>query len=116
MHEDDDNNDYDPETLPDEIREGLAEIFNIAAGVADLQVEAASAENIYLLMGALSDYFGISISYIPDDFGDFETAPVETRFVDASTTAPQTTTSSIQVNDKDGPMPDRDFGDSTDSV
>ena len=48
MHEDDDNNDYDPETLPDEIREGLAEIFNIAAGVADLQVEAASAENTFL--------------------------------------------------------------------
>lgn len=113
MHEDE-NNDYDPETLPDEIREGLAEIFNIAAGVADLQVEAESAESIYALMGALSDYFGISISYISDDM---EPAAVETRFVDASSRPPQTTSSIIEVNDlDDGPQPDRDFGDNTDSV
>ena len=56
------DDDFDPETLPDEIREALAEVFNLAAGVAELQVDQSHADHIYDLMGSLAEYFGISVS------------------------------------------------------
>ena len=98
------DDDFDPETLPDEIREALAEVFNLAAGVAELQVDQSHADHIYDLMGSLAEYFGISVSVIPD-----QDLVVETRFVDASDTAPSESTTKFTITDK--PEPDRDFGD-----
>lgn len=100
------DDDFDPETLPDEIREALAEVFNLAAGVAELQLDQSHADHIYDLMGALAEYFGISVSVIPDQDQDLA---VETRFVDASDTAPAESTTKFTITDK--PEPDRDFGD-----
>tara|TARA_B110000503_G_scaffold121966_1_gene186068 strand:+ start:6042 stop:6386 length:345 start_codon:yes stop_codon:yes gene_type:complete len=102
---DDDEDTFNPEQLPDDIRSALAEVFNLAAGVADLQADDASATSIYDLLNALSEYFGIEVGYVDD--GEL---PMGIHFVDASDDLDDQNVQ-IQITDKkDLPKPDRDFG------
>jgi competence protein ComGC len=93
--------------IPEEVKLALAEILNLASGVAEMQADDAAHAAIYDLLDSVAEYFEI------DHQRPLVEEAVETGFTDASTSAANDNPIEIVVrgeSDDDLPQPDRDFG------
>lgn len=96
--------------IPNEIREALAEVLNLASAVAELQGDEAHYEALYALLDSVAEYFDIDHQR---PIGH-EEGPIETGFVDGSNVPPVQPSVEVRIrNTPDNdvpPAPDRDFG------
>lgn len=102
--------------LPESVQLALAEILNLAAEVAEMQLDEDSRQGIYDLLDSVAGYFEIDshrieLEYELEEEDDEHSAPtreIPTRIVDASS-APPRRGYSIDIMGEDTPLPDRDF-------
>lgn len=85
--------------IPEDVRQALAEVLNLASAVAELQGDEAHYEALYALLDSVAEYF---------DIDHQRPEPVQTGFVDGSDVPPQTP-EQVRVRPRDEPGPDREF-------
>jgi len=112
----DDYEDNEDFNIEDVLHAAIEELLNIASGVAELQVDDASAEEIYTICDVVAEYYGIKRAVAvttENDDGSFTTR-FEEPDLEQTPTAPRTTSipgsirtsgkPKLRVIDKDTPL------------
>ena len=106
--------------IPEAVQQALAEVLNLAAEVAEMQLDDESREGIYELLDSVANYFEIDSHRLEielddddDDADDAEAGcpprEIPTRIIDASTGPQPRRGYTIEIMGEDTPLPDRDF-------
>lgn len=97
--------------IPEAVQQALAEVLNLAAEVAEMQLDDQSREGIYELLDSVANYFDIDSHRIDYEELEDDDAPAQitTRIVDSSTTPPLHKSYTLNILGEDTPLPDRDF-------
>lgn len=99
--------------IPEAVQQALAEVLNLAAEVAEMQLDDDSRAGIYELLDSVANYFDIDSHRIDyEELEDDDAASprnITTRIVDSSSEPPQARSYTLNILGEDTPLPDRDF-------